>query len=82
MDSPKSNGDGARRLSTVERAYELARSGSCRTIEEIARQLKSERQEAVDAHLGGSSIRRDLRQICAESRMQRLREHDAEGAAE
>jgi hypothetical protein len=60
-----------RRLSTVERAFELARTGSCRTIEEIAAQLKSEHLEAVDAHLFGSSIRKDLRQACAEGRIAR-----------
>jgi hypothetical protein len=49
------------RPSTVERAFELARSGSCRTVPEIAAVLKSEWHEAVDAHLAGHSIRRDLR---------------------
>jgi hypothetical protein len=61
----------ARRLTTVERAFELARAGSCRTIEEIAAQLKLENQEAVDAHLFGSAIRKDLRQACAEGRIAR-----------
>ena len=57
-----------RRLATIERAFELARSGSCRTIEEIVRRLKQEQMDQVDAHLGGSSIRKELRQACAESR--------------
>jgi hypothetical protein len=61
----------ARRLTTVERAFELARAGSCRTIEEIAAQLKLENLEAVDAHLFGSSIRKELRQACAEGRIAR-----------
>ena len=60
-----------RPLSTVERAFELARTGGCRTIEELADQLKSEHLEAVDAHLFGSSIRKDLRQACAEGRIAR-----------
>jgi hypothetical protein len=60
-----------RRLTTLERAFELARAGSCRTIEEIAARLKLENQEAVDAHLFGSSIRKDLRQACAEGRIAR-----------
>ena len=58
----------ARRSSTVERAFELARSGGFRTIEEIGRQLKLEQRDSVDAHLAGSSIRKDLRQICADTR--------------
>lgn len=73
----------ARRLSTVERAFELARNGSCRTIEEIARRLKQEQFESVDTHLGGASIRKELRQACAESRSLRLRrEEPPELAAE
>jgi hypothetical protein len=60
-----------RRLTTLERAFELARSGSCRTIEEIAARLKLEHQDAVDAHLFGSSIRKELRQACAEGRIAR-----------
>jgi hypothetical protein len=57
-----------RRLQTIERAFELARSGSCRTIEEIVRRLKQEHMDKVDAHLGGASIRKELRQACAQSR--------------
>lgn len=49
---------------TVERAYQLARSGDCRGLAEIAAALKRERHEAVDAHLAGPSIKRDLRRLC------------------
>lgn len=70
------NGSPGRRLSTVERAFELARSGNCRSIEEIVRRLKQEQMDQVDAHLGGSSIRKDLRQACAESRTLRHRGDD------
>ena len=73
----------ARRPSTIERAFELARSGSCRSIDEIARRLKQEQLDNVDAHLGGSSIRKDLRQACAQSRSLRLRpDEPADIAAE
>jgi len=72
-----------RRPSTIERAFELARSGSCRSIDEIARRLKQEQLDNVDAHLGGASIRKDLRQACAESRSLRLRpDEPADIAAE
>ena len=71
-----------RRRSTVERAYELAREGSCRSIEDIARQLKQERLDNVDAHLGGNTIRRDLRQLCAQARSQRLSDQQDRAAAE
>jgi hypothetical protein len=68
-----------RRLGTVERAFELARTGEFRTIEEIASRLKQERQESVDAHLTGGSIRKDLRQICAETRTLRVGSFRAPG---
>jgi chaperonin GroEL (HSP60 family) len=61
-----------RRLSILERAFDLARSGACRSVEEIAKKLKQEQYEAVDTHLGGSSLRKELRKICAEARATRL----------
>lgn len=53
-----------RQLSTVERAYQLARSGACRNVEDIRRRLTSERYESVQAHLSGASIKRDLLALC------------------
>jgi hypothetical protein len=53
-----------RALSTVERAYALARNGPCTSLDDIRRQLERERYPSVNAHLSGPSIRRDLRQIC------------------
>ena len=46
--------------STVERAFELARSGPCDSVGEIRLQLRRERHDAVDGHLSGSAIRRQL----------------------
>ena len=51
------------RPSTVERAFELARLGGCRTLPEIVAILKGEQHESVEAHLAGPSIRRDLRRL-------------------
>jgi hypothetical protein len=51
------------RPTTVERAFELARSGRCDNLPAIAAALKGERHEAVDAHLAGPSIRKDLRRV-------------------
>jgi hypothetical protein len=51
------------RPSTVERAFELARLGGCRTMPEIVAILKGERHDCVDAHLAGPSIRRDLKRL-------------------
>ena len=49
------------RRTTVERAFELASSGTCDNLPDIVARLKGERHEAVDAHLAGPSIRKDLR---------------------
>ena len=49
------------RPTTVERAFELARSGQCDNLPAIVATLKGERHESVDAHLAGPSIRKDLR---------------------
>jgi hypothetical protein len=46
--------------STIERAFELARSGACKTILEIRSQLKRERYGSVDSHLEGPVLRRQL----------------------
>jgi len=51
------------RPTTVERAFELARSGQCGNLPEIVATLKGERHESVDAHLAGPSIRKDLRRV-------------------
>lgn len=45
---------------TVVRAFELAKSGSCRTVDDIRQQLKREGCENCAAHLSGTSIRKQL----------------------
>ena len=55
-------------LSTLERAFELARSGTCAGTAEIRLHLKRERFDAVEAHLQGPSINRQLRRLCEEAR--------------
>jgi hypothetical protein len=49
------------RPGTVERAFELARMGSHKEISDIVATLKRERHDAVEAHLAGPSIRKELR---------------------
>ncbi len=49
-------------LSTVERAFEIARSGECRTIEAIKRVLNQESYAQVELHLGGALIKKQSRQ--------------------
>jgi hypothetical protein len=48
---------------TVERAFELARSGSCPTMLDIKKQLKREQHSSVDMHLQGSLVKQ-LREVC------------------
>lgn len=50
-----------RRLGTVERAFEIAKAGGCSGMSDLVKMLKAERHEAVEEHLAGQSIRRDLR---------------------
>ena len=54
--------------STLERAFDLARSGECTSVEDIRRQLKRERFDQVEAHLAGASINRQLRALCDKAR--------------
>ena len=57
--------------STLERAFELARSGECASPAEIRLRLKRERFDSVEAHLQGPSITRQLRRLCDEARRPR-----------
>jgi hypothetical protein len=54
--------------STLERAFILARSGSCATVADIRMTLKRERFDQVEGHLAGSAINRQLRALCEEAR--------------
>lgn len=50
----------------IERAFELADSGSIANIDQLVRSLKQEGFESVDAHLRCSpSLHRQLRSKCA-----------------
>jgi hypothetical protein len=53
---------------TLERAFVLARSGSCASVGEIRLTLKRERFDQVEAHLAGHAIGRQLRRLCEEAR--------------
>lgn len=50
-----------RALSTMERAFQLARGGSCRTIDDIRRTLKAERYDLIDAQIAGPSLLKQLK---------------------
>jgi hypothetical protein len=52
-------------LSTIERAFELARSGQAPNLAGLKRQLKAEGCRAVDALLTPRSLSGHLEAICA-----------------
>ncbi|SFP56879.1 hypothetical protein [Sphingomonas rubra] len=47
-------------MTTLERAFELADAGSCRTVSDIRRQLTKERHDQVDAHLASGALKKQL----------------------
>jgi hypothetical protein len=49
----------------IDRAFELARSGRCRSVSEIIRHLPAADRPAVEAHLEQPAARRELIQICS-----------------
>jgi len=62
---------GTMELNILERAFELAKAGDCTSIDDIRRRLKSEQYSQVDAHLAGSTVRRQLLDLCKEARGER-----------
>ncbi|MDP1630894.1 MAG: hypothetical protein Q8L66_05680 [Caulobacter sp.] len=52
-------------MSTVQRAYALARSGQFSDVDVLKDRLKADGYRAVDALLAARSIRKHLEAICA-----------------
>lgn len=52
------------RPTTLERAYELARGGSCRRITDIKQRLQAEGYEGVRDSLYGPALNTELRKLC------------------
>jgi len=53
------------RPATVERAYQLAKSGDCANVDDIKARLKAEGYPSVWQHLSAPMLTRDLRGLCA-----------------
>jgi hypothetical protein len=53
---------------TLERAFDLARSGRFASVNDIRLALKRERFDQVEAHLAGFAIARQLRGLCVDAR--------------
>jgi hypothetical protein len=52
-------------VSAIDRAFDLAKSGRCRSISEVIRHLRPDDRDAVEAHLAQPGARRELIQICS-----------------
>ncbi len=65
---------GSFRPNTVERAFELASSGACCSVEEIRDQLTREDYSSVQAHLSGPLIKSQLKSLCVQRRRRRRQE--------
>ena len=48
-------------MGTIERAFEIARSGTCESLPLLRAQLRQEKFERVDEHLAGTFTRDQLR---------------------
>jgi hypothetical protein len=64
------------RPTTVERAYELARSGEYGGVSEIKARLRAEGLRDVEGQLYGRSIGTDLRRLCTEAQASRAATQD------
>ena len=49
----------------IERAYQLARSGECPTMDDLRRRLAREKYDSVTMHLSGKLIKSQLTTIMA-----------------
>jgi hypothetical protein len=54
--------------STLERALELARSGTVESLADLRRKLNAEQHVSVEANLAGKSIQRQLKAAIADAR--------------
>jgi hypothetical protein len=53
--------------SAIDRAFDLAKSGQCRSVSEIIRRLPIEDRQTVEAHLAEPSARRQLILLCSDA---------------
>ena len=55
------------RPTTLERAYQLAESGACRTVSEVKQALQSEGYDRIQDSLYGGAVTAALRKRCKEN---------------
>jgi len=66
----------------IERAYQLARSGTCATVSEIKAMLKAEGYAYIEHELAGPALHASLRAACVASRAGDAAERRAQRASE
>lgn len=59
---------GQNRMTTIERAFEIARGGDARTITAIRAQLNKEGFDAVQSHLSSGALKKQLQAAIQRSR--------------
>ncbi|HMI20380.1 MAG TPA: hypothetical protein VK533_12615 [Sphingomonas sp.] len=55
------------KISAIDRAFDLARSGHYRSVSEIIRRLPVDDRAVVEAHLAQPAARRELILICSDA---------------
>lgn len=55
------------RFTTLERAFQLAKSGDCASVTQIRERLKKEGYSDWQSHTKGPSIRSQLNALCAKA---------------
>ena len=55
------------RPTTLERAYELAREGRCRTVSDVKQALSAEGFDRIQDSLYGPTLSAALRKLCQEN---------------
>jgi hypothetical protein len=55
------------KISAIDRAFDLARSGHYRSVSEIIRRLPVDDRAIVEAHLAQPAARRELILICSDA---------------
>ena len=53
--------------SAIDRAFDMARSGLCRSVSDILRRLSKDDRAVVEAHLAQPSARRELILVCSDA---------------
>ena len=55
-------------VNIIERAMQIARSGTCLNWSEVAKKLKAEGHGSVEAHFSGPTFRKQITALCEASR--------------